>query len=88
MTRYPKPYSLGATKNTVGWLNFHIHSLFDFVNNIALRAEGKPMPARSPNFTDGLAVQRVIAACQRSSKQGTWEAITPPVTSPPAPVTV
>lgn len=83
VTRYPTPYSLGATKNTVGWLNFHIQSLFDFVNNIALHAEGRPIPVRSPNFNDGLAVQRVIAASQRSSKQGTWEAVTSP-----APVTV
>ena len=70
VTRYPKPYALGATKNTVGWLNFHIHSLFDFVNNIALHAEGKPLPAHSPTFEDGLAAQRVIAACQRSAHEG------------------
>ena len=67
VTRYPKPYSLGATKNTVGWLNFHIQSLFDFVNNIALHQEGRPLPAQSPTFADGLATQRVIAACQQSS---------------------
>ena len=81
VTRYPKPYSLGATKNTVGWLNFHIQSLFDFVNNIALRAEGRELPAHSPNFADGLAAQRVIAACQASSRQKAWVEVTPSLSS-------
>ena len=69
-TRYAKPYSLGATKNTVGWLNFHIHSLYDFVDNIVRHGEGKPFHAHSPTFEDGLAAQRVIAACQRSAREG------------------
>ncbi len=73
VTRYPKPYSLGATKNTVGWLNFHIQSLHDFVTNVANSTEGRPMHPHSPTFADGLATQRVIAACQRSSEQdGHW----------------
>jgi predicted dehydrogenase len=72
VTRYPKPYSLGATKNTVGWLNFHIQSLFDFVCNVANHAEGRPMSPHSPTFADGLATQQVIDACQRSSAQGSW----------------
>ena len=73
VTRYPKPYSLGATKNTVGWLNFHIQSVHDFVTNVANSAEGRPMHPHSPTFADGLATQRVIAACQRSSAQdGHW----------------
>ncbi len=70
VTRYPKPYSLGATKNTVGWLNFHIHSVHDFVTNVARHTEGLPRDVRSPNFADGLATQRVIAACQRSDMDG------------------
>lgn len=68
-TRYAKPYSLGATKNTVGWLNFHIHSLYDFVDNIVRHGEGRPPHAHSPTFEDGLAAQRVIAACQRSARE-------------------
>lgn len=80
VTRYPKPYALGATKNTVGWLNFHIHSLFDFINNVANHAEGQSMPAHSPTFEDGLAAQRVIAACQLSSERGAWAEVTPPAT--------
>lgn len=73
VTRYPKPYSLGATKNTVGWLNFHIQSVQDFVTNVAQSQAGQPMSPHSPDFADGLAAQRVIAACQRSSAaNGGW----------------
>lgn len=67
VTRYPKPYALGATKNTAGWLNFHIHSLFDFLNNIQRYEEGKPPSSSSPTFADGLNTQRTIAACQQSA---------------------
>jgi len=67
VTRYPAPYSLGATKNTVGWLNFHIQSLFDCVNNIALQRDGEPLSTNSPTFEDGLATQRVIDACTVSA---------------------
>lgn len=70
VTRLPKPYSLGATKNTVGWLNFHIQSLFDFVSNVAASEEGKPVSPLSPTFADGLATQRVIGACQESDAHG------------------
>lgn len=69
-TRYAKPYSLGATKNTVGWLNFHIHSLFDFVQNVANHEAGIAPSPLSPTFDDGLATQRVIAACQKSAEGG------------------
>ena len=68
VARYPKPYALGATKNSVGWLQFHIHSLFDFVNNVALHEAGKPTSLYSPTFQDGLMAQRIIDACQRSAE--------------------
>jgi len=66
--RYPKPYAFGAVKNTVGWPSFHIQSLYDFVNNVALVRNGGAMSVRSPSFKDGLEAQRVIDACLRSSK--------------------
>ena len=76
MTRYPKPYALGATKNPVGWLNLHAHSLFDFLSNVARHANGEPMHPDSPSFADGLAAQRVVAACQTSSaNNGAWTAV-------------
>lgn len=78
VTRYPKPYALGATKNTVGWLNFHIQSLFDFLTNVGRHADGQPMSPHSPAFTDGLAAQRVIAACQRSAGTGARQPVALP----------
>lgn len=69
-TRYPKPYALGATKNTVGWPQFHIHCLYDFVESVA---NGE---MRGPSFEDGVATQRVIAACQYSAETGGWESAT------------
>jgi len=77
VTRYPKPYALGATKNTVGWLNFHIQSLFDFVENVAQQEEGRDRNPNSPTFVDGLEAQHVIAACQNSSaNSGAWTPVT------------
>ncbi len=74
VTRYPSPYALGATKNSVGWINFHIHSLFDFVQNIARLEEGKPLLTQSPTLQDGLAVQRIMDAClQSAGKNGVWQ---------------
>lgn len=76
VTRYPRPYSLGATKNSVGWLNFHIASLYDFVCNVALHAEGRAISRHSPGFSDGAATQRVIDACLRSAQAGSvWTQI-------------
>ncbi len=68
-TRYPKPYALGATKNTVGWPHFHIHCLYDFIDSISKGALG------SPSFEDGLAAQEVVAACQKSADTGRWEIV-------------
>ena len=65
-SRYPKPYALGATKNTVGWPQFHVHCLYDFIDSVA---KGD---LRGPSFEDGLAAQRIVAACQRSSAEGRW----------------
>ncbi|MBC7529599.1 MAG: Gfo/Idh/MocA family oxidoreductase [Chthonomonadaceae bacterium] len=74
--RYPKPYSLGATKNTVGWLNFHIASMFDFVSNVAAKLEGRPLNPQSPTFEDGLRTQKVISACQASSlDESLWKIV-------------
>ena len=72
VTRYPKPYALGATKNPVGWLNFHIHSLFDFIQNVANTDGERGMSPHSPTFADGLAVQKVIVACQQSKDSEHW----------------
>lgn len=68
VARYPKPYALGATKNTVGWPQFHVHCLLDFVDAVAHGELNS-----GPSFVDGLAAQRVVDACQRShAAGGTW----------------
>ena len=63
VARYPKPYAFGATKNPIGWPQFHVHCLFDFIASIARGELG------GPNFEDGLAAQRLVDACQRSAAQ-------------------
>lgn len=65
VTRYPKPYALGATKNTIGWPQFHVHCLFDFLSAVAAGRDGS-----GPSFEDGLAAQRFVEACQQSTAAG------------------
>ena len=67
VARYPKPYAFGATKNAIGWPQFHVHCLYDF---LAAIAEGRT--GTSPHFGDGLAAQEFVAACQQSSRVGAW----------------
>ena len=65
VTRYPKPYAFGGTKNAIGWPQFHVHCLYDFLHAVV---NGE---TTGPDFEDGLATQRLIAACQRSAQTGT-----------------
>lgn len=66
-SRFPKPYALGVTKNSVGWIQFHVHCLHDFLTAVASgdRTSG-------PTFQDGLAAQRLVDACQRSQAMREW----------------
>lgn len=66
VARYPRPYAFGATKNTIGWPQFHIHCLYGFVASVAKGELG------APNFGDGLAAQRIVDACQRSAQARAW----------------
>ena len=70
VTRYPKPYALGATKNPIGWPQLHVHCLFDFVDAVAKGRDGG-----GPTFEDGLAAQRFVDACQRSAARDGWESV-------------
>lgn len=67
VNRYPKPYALAVTKNPYGWLQAHIHCLHDCLQAIATNDTQS-----GPNFEDGLAAQKVVAACQRSSVERAW----------------
>jgi predicted dehydrogenase len=66
LQRYPYPAVFPDPRATVGWARFHLASIFDFVSNIVAGTVG------SPSFADGLAVQAVLDAAQRSHEQGAW----------------
>lgn len=68
--RYPDAGWPGP-KFSPGWLRFHVASVYDFLSNVAAGRQG------APSFADGLACQRVIDACQRSSEKKTWVEIEP-----------
>jgi len=58
--RYPKPAVLPGPKGTVGWMRFHIASMYDFLSRVVAGQPG------CPSLSDGLAVQRVIETCYSS----------------------
>jgi predicted dehydrogenase len=64
--RYPKPASLPGPKNSVGWMRYHIASIYDFVSNVAAGRQS------SPSIYDGLKVQEVLDAAMRSSGSKKW----------------
>ena len=64
--RYAAPAALPPPKVSIGWLRAHVACLHAFLCAIV---EDRPA---SPSFRDGLAVQRVMAAAQESSRTGTW----------------
>jgi len=63
---YPPPSAFPSPKASVGWLRFHVASLFDFLTNVV---EGR---VGSPSFDDGFAVQAVLEAAQQSHASGAW----------------
>ena len=66
---YPKPAVLPGGRTPVGWMRFHIASLYSFVSNVVESRAGEP------SFDDGLAVQRVMDAAMLSSQTGSWQGI-------------
>ena len=64
--RYPNPASLPGPKNSVGWMRYHIDSLYYFVHNVAVGRQS------SPSIYDGLKVQEVLDAAIRSSDSDKW----------------
>ncbi len=73
MSHYPPPASRIAQNTVVGWERFHIASVYDFLENVAVVERGwkRSQPkALSPDFEAGLKVQRVLEAAQRSAASG------------------
>ena len=66
--RYPEKGALPGPKFSQGWARFHVASAYDFLSNVVRGQMGEI----SPSFWDGLAVQNVIDALQRSASSGAW----------------
>ena len=66
---YPKTAMLPGAKATVGWMRFHIESLYSFVSNVVNCQPGHP------SFDDGLAVQQICDAAIASSESGLWQKV-------------
>jgi len=67
LQRYPKPSILPSPKLPIGWMRFHLHSVYDFLSAVVA---GKPGTA---NLLDGIKTQMVDAAVRRSAESGQWE---------------
>lgn len=59
--RYPAPAGFPSTKNSVGWIRAHCHSLYCFVDNVF---NGRP---GCPSFADGAYVQYVMEKAYESA---------------------
>jgi len=57
--------------HVIGWEHTFVHENYEFLSAVAA-ADEKPF---SPNFEDGLAAQRVLAAIQESDERGGWVAL-------------
>lgn len=64
--RYPAPSALPSPKLPVGWVRFHIQSIYDFLSSAAEGREG------TATLLDGIRVQAVDEAVHRSVSEGGW----------------
>lgn len=67
--RYPAPAAFPPFKNSSGWLRSHAHCLYSFFSSIH---EGRQA---SPSLLEGVQVQQVMGAAQRSFSSGAWEKV-------------
>ena len=65
--RYDRPAGFPGPKFSIGWIRAHVHSLYSFLESIAT---GKP--AR-PSLLDGLRLQRMLSAVEKSAQTQTWQ---------------
>lgn len=65
--RYARPGgSFPSPKLAGGWLRAHVHSMYDFLDNV-----NQNKPSR-PDLRDGAYIQHVMQAAYESSQEGTW----------------
>ena len=70
--RYTKPgHSFPGPKNPVGWLRFHMHCMYLYLDGVYR----KSLSELSPSFYDGAAVQKIMEKAYLSDKTGKWEVI-------------
>jgi predicted dehydrogenase len=67
--KYPEPSGIPMPKFPIGWIRYHVASVHSFLK--AVVDDTKP----SPNFEDGLEIQRIIEAGYASSNDGKWKLI-------------
>ncbi len=65
--RYPKPSILPSPKLPIGWMRFHLHSIYDFVDAITRGELG------AATLFDGVKTQLVDDAVRRSAESEQWE---------------
>jgi predicted dehydrogenase len=66
VARYPKPAALPGPKFSVGWLRFHVHSIYNFVSHVVNRTPS------APAILDGAKTQAVMEAALDSAQTGRW----------------
>jgi predicted dehydrogenase len=64
--RYPEPAAFPGPKFIVGWVRFHIASMYDFLSNVV---KGKPSP---PTLHDGFRIQATMEAALESAERDCW----------------
>jgi predicted dehydrogenase len=69
--RYGAPAAFPSPRAASGWLRGHVHCLWNFLDGVA---RGVPV---EPSLARGAAVQRMMAAAQRSAVTGSFEPVTP-----------
>jgi len=65
--RYPKPSVLPSPKLPIGWMRFHLHSIFDFISAISRGGLG------AATLFDGVRTQLVDHAIRQSAAAGDWQ---------------
>ncbi len=64
--RYDEPAKLPGPKFSIGWLRGHVHCLYNFLDAIAHQQQPEP------SLTNGVRLQRILAALQRSAQSSQW----------------
>jgi len=65
--RFDKPGGFPGPKFSIGWIRAHLHSHFNFLQAIANHTQP------SPSLYEGIHLQRMLAAAERSAQAGAWE---------------